>query len=304
MRSGAGREVEGFAGLGDQPLGKEIGGWWKGSPPIPAEGHGTRDRRVAKRDDRHTGARDRERHRHERRAEAGLDEPLHDREIVAFVRDVCGEALRGECRVDDPSGARCASGGGSAARRRHPRACTELRPTRRWLTGTTTATRSRKSGWISRSTTPVGGGPEDAEVVVAAEDTAHHLCGGALLEGESHRRVALEEARQPLGEPAGADRMQEGDADASALRRDGALGFGDGVAEVVEDALGAARRAAARPGSSGYSCRSARRAGRRPPARGGRSSGRRLIDPLAALQPPCRGAQPWQPRQKCVEGRH
>ena len=83
-RSGARREVEGFAGLGDQPLGKEIGGWWKGSPPIPAEGHGTRDRRVTKRDDRHARTRDGEWHRHERGAEAGFDKALNDREVVTL----------------------------------------------------------------------------------------------------------------------------------------------------------------------------------------------------------------------------
>ena len=81
--------------------------------------------------------------------------------------------------------------------------------------------------------------PEDAEVVVAAQDPAHHLGRGALLEGESDRRVALEEPGEALRKPASADRVQERDADPSALCGDSALGLGDGVTEVVEDAFGA-----------------------------------------------------------------
>ena len=86
---------------------------------------------------------------------------------------------------------------------------------------------------------------EDPEVVVAAEDAAHHLGGRALLEREPHRGIALEESRQAFGEPAGAHRVEEGDADAAALGGDRALGFGDGVAEVVEDAFGTADEAPA-----------------------------------------------------------
>ena len=93
--------------------------------------------------------------------------------------------------------------------------------------------------------------PQDAEVVVATEDTAHHLGRSALLEGEAHRRIALEEAGEALGEPAGSDRVQEGDADPSALGGDGALGLGDGIAQVVEDALGAPDEGGALPESAG-----------------------------------------------------
>ena len=84
---------------------------------------------------------------------------------------------------------------------------------------------------------------EDAEVVVAAEDAAHHLGGGALLEGEADCRVALEEPGEALRKPAGADRVQEGDADPAALGGDGPFGLRDGVAEVVEDAFGASDEA-------------------------------------------------------------
>jgi hypothetical protein len=85
--------------------------------------------------------------------------------------------------------------------------------------------------------------PEDAEVVVTAQDPAHHLGGGALLEGEPDRWVALEEPGEALRKPASADRVEEGDADPSALRRDSAFGLGDGVAKIVEDAFGAPHQA-------------------------------------------------------------
>src|ERR1700688_4022034 len=95
-RSGADRQVEWVACLGDEPLGEEDGGGRRGASPIPAEGHGTRDRWVAKRDDRHTGARDREGHRHQRGPEAGLDQPLNDGEIVSLVGHVRREPLGGK----------------------------------------------------------------------------------------------------------------------------------------------------------------------------------------------------------------
>ena len=79
---------------------------------------------------------------------------------------------------------------------------------------------------------------EDAEVVVTAEDAAHDLGGGALLEGEAHRRVALEEPRETLRQPARPDRVEERDAHAAALGCDGALRLGDGVPEIVEEPLG------------------------------------------------------------------
>ena len=58
-RSGADRQVEWVACLGDEPLGEEVGGRRQGASPVPAEGHGTRDGWIAKRDHRHPGARHR-----------------------------------------------------------------------------------------------------------------------------------------------------------------------------------------------------------------------------------------------------
>ena len=87
--------------------------------------------------------------------------------------------------------------------------------------------------------------PEDAEIVVAPKDTAHDLGSGALLEGEPDRRIALEEPCQPFGQPAGADCVEEGDADPPTLGGDGSLSLRDGVSEVVEDAFSPADEAPA-----------------------------------------------------------
>src|SRR5438105_15399379 len=49
--------------------------------------------------------------------------------------------------------------------------------------------------------------------------------------------MSLQEARESLREPARADGVEEADVHLAGLRRHGALGVGDGVAEVVEEPL-------------------------------------------------------------------
>ena len=156
--SGADRQVEWVACLGDEPLGEEVGGGRQGASPIPAEGHGTRDRRVAKRDHRHPVARHRQWHGHQGGSQAGLDQPLDDREVVALVGDVGGQPLGREGRIDDPPEPASGSGrmsGSPATSSRRAGAPADEAVVDRDHHGYPLA----KSGWISRSTTPVGGGP-------------------------------------------------------------------------------------------------------------------------------------------------
>jgi hypothetical protein len=80
-------------------------------------------------------------------------------------------------------------------------------------------------------------GAQDAQVESAVQHAGDDLARRPLLEDESHPRVLVEEAGQPLGQPAGPDGVEESEVDLPGLGRHGAGGLRDGVAHLAQDAL-------------------------------------------------------------------
>ena len=84
---------------------------------------------------------------------------------------------------------------------------------------------------------------QDTQVETTVQHAGDDLAGGALLEDEAHPRVLVEEAGQPLGQPVGADRVEESEVDLPGLGRHGAGRLRDSVTHLAEDAFGPADEA-------------------------------------------------------------